>query len=649
MALAFYVVGFLSDALQGTTILGDDWEPGRSRQPQAILYLGLVLLVAALACFGILGGWPQFARVASLYPFLGITYLGAPYLLYLALRSQAQRTGLDPGETLGAFAWGLVAAVPLLAIVRGPLSESAPAVIAVVHQVALGGVFMLVVPHAILPTASTEGHEEDAPPRRRLLGGVIAGGALSLGYATFFAAPTLPPLGWFYLIVPTWVPPLYYTDATLSTFWLAEHYLLYATGGALMGLTLAVSLVWPRRAQAWPRAWLGLGRGAAVIGVGVAWRWGYEALYTPLRGWPLDTLGAASALLLPLGSLALALFLATQRRLHRARPRLAHLAPACAAGLILLAGAGMLWSATRVARPYDDPSQLFALRLPQQWRVYHQTPGRVGAMDEQGRQAILLTTYYLGQAHDAQELATAIASLREQRAAYQELAQEEQYLALSTGQRVPGWAVSYQFQIEDTLYTGRTLYLAQEGVGYTLEEWVRGSLIPTEDEETFRRLASTLRLARLSPARTPYRNEATRLRLSLTAGWQELPGSGVQGLGKRFESGVAAITLVRHSVPATLTLAQHEALAEQDYRQNVADYRPGARGTATWCGGEGSWIEFTYIINGQSMRGRAYLLLLPGAEPHQEAIGVSLLAPPPLFAATLAEAEEMVMQMQCEP
>jgi hypothetical protein len=165
------------------------WESEkRARQYALTAFLLIMLVISTITLSARL---PDLVKEYTLYSFLGVVYLGIPLAIYTLLQ---EMTDYDPPGgwgMLGLFAFGMFSAVLVLGINSNP------------------GLHMAIAPLVWAVVLWLFGHKLG-----RLAGGLdglIAGGALGLGFVTYWMSPEVlfvPYLNWFvkwqlrYLLAP---------------------------------------------------------------------------------------------------------------------------------------------------------------------------------------------------------------------------------------------------------------------------------------------------------------------------------------------------------------------------------------------------------------------------------------------------------------
>ena len=91
---------------------------------RSALFMGFLLLLGAVALLELSAGYPYFEQELSLNTFLGVLYLGLPYLLYTYLYGGERHTPVASKRLLTLFALGMLSAIPSLVwgwLFLGPL------------------------------------------------------------------------------------------------------------------------------------------------------------------------------------------------------------------------------------------------------------------------------------------------------------------------------------------------------------------------------------------------------------------------------------------------------------------------------------------------------------------------------------------------
>ena len=136
---------------------------------RSLLFLGLLLLLGGISLLELSAGYPRFEQELGLNSFLGVLYLGLPYLLYTSLYQQQHYTPVSSKHLLLLFPVGMLSAIPSLLWGR----------------ILLAPLLWLI---ALLATVWRWGRWDD------LWDGVVYTVALALGFVTFYTDPILIPV-----------------------------------------------------------------------------------------------------------------------------------------------------------------------------------------------------------------------------------------------------------------------------------------------------------------------------------------------------------------------------------------------------------------------------------------------------------------------
>lgn len=136
---------------------------------RSFLFLGFLLLLGGISLLALAGGYPRFEQELGLNSFLGVLYLGLPYLLYTSLYRQRRYTPVSSKHLLLLFPLGMLTAIPSLLWGR----------------ILLAPLLWLM---ALLATVWRWGRWDE------LWDGVVYTVALALGFVTFYAHPILIPI-----------------------------------------------------------------------------------------------------------------------------------------------------------------------------------------------------------------------------------------------------------------------------------------------------------------------------------------------------------------------------------------------------------------------------------------------------------------------
>jgi len=203
------------------------------------LFLGLVLLFAGISLLELAAQYPYFAKELSLNPFLGIFYLGLPYLLFVFLQQQGFVTSASSRMLVLLFALGMLSAMPSLAWGR----------------ILIAPLVWLV---AILATVWR------SERWNQVWDGLIYTGGLALGFVVFYTHPVIIPIPAFTGFLGRFVElQARYADNVIWPWELRWWCICVAAVAA--GLTLGYSLSRARQAPQRRRgAWLALGLAASI-------------------------------------------------------------------------------------------------------------------------------------------------------------------------------------------------------------------------------------------------------------------------------------------------------------------------------------------------------------------------------------------------
>ena len=161
--LLIFVGGMLWETLQVASGLVS------GPRERSLLFLGFLLLLGGISILELSTGYPYFEQELSLNSFLGVLYLGLPYLLYTSLYQQQRYTPVSSRHLLLLFALGMLSAIPSL----------------VWERIFLAPLFWLM---ALAATVWRWGGWDD------LWDGVVYTVALALGFVIFYTHPILIPI-----------------------------------------------------------------------------------------------------------------------------------------------------------------------------------------------------------------------------------------------------------------------------------------------------------------------------------------------------------------------------------------------------------------------------------------------------------------------
>lgn len=106
--LLIFVAGMFWEVLKAATGLVS------GAKAQTSLYLSFLLVLGGISLLELSSGSPYFKQELSLNPFLGILYLGLPYLLYTFFYEQQRYTPVPSNHLMLLFALGMLSAIPSL-------------------------------------------------------------------------------------------------------------------------------------------------------------------------------------------------------------------------------------------------------------------------------------------------------------------------------------------------------------------------------------------------------------------------------------------------------------------------------------------------------------------------------------------------------
>ncbi len=204
---------------------------------RSLVYLGFLLALAGIALLQVSGGYRIFGEVVSLNTYLGVVYLGIPYIVYILIYRQEHYTPVPNRHVLLLFTLGMLSAIPSLV---------------------WGWMFLtpLLWMGIILATVWRWGRWDE------IWDGLVYALAMGLGYITFYSHPILipvPPL-------TSWIAIFQQAQVAYSqqTVWPWDRRWPWIVAGAVgAALILGCALSRARTGGRW-RRWLWLLLGPAL-------------------------------------------------------------------------------------------------------------------------------------------------------------------------------------------------------------------------------------------------------------------------------------------------------------------------------------------------------------------------------------------------
>ncbi|OGO04285.1 MAG: hypothetical protein A2Y73_04105 [Chloroflexi bacterium RBG_13_56_8] len=207
-------------------------------RPRSLFFLGFLLLLAGIATLELAAQYGPFQQELSLNSYLGIVYLGVPYLLYTALYRSRRYAPIPSGHLLLLFALGMLSAIPCLVVGR---LFFAPALWIV----------------AVLAAMWRRGRWDDP------WDGAIYTLAVALGFSVYYTHPIFIPIPAF----TSWMAQLVQIQAQYGGLriwpWQAEWW--WILGGSAVS-ALAVGVLLNRARQHWLFVALAFLVGMAIVG-----------------------------------------------------------------------------------------------------------------------------------------------------------------------------------------------------------------------------------------------------------------------------------------------------------------------------------------------------------------------------------------------